>query len=128
MESIESERTGCGFSELGEINLDARIKAPQQIRADPRFFDATRLYAGPLSGIAAILSLLALPALTLPGFAIFVLIGEIYLIDWTYSKFSEARSEGAKLADTEALEKDARPEDEIDKIAARTGPKDQFTR
>ncbi|MFW9967978.1 MAG: hypothetical protein ACFFEA_12565, partial [Candidatus Thorarchaeota archaeon] len=76
----------------------------------------------------AMLALLALPALTLPGFAIFSLIGELYLIDWTYSKYSDARSESAKLANTKALEKDARLEDEIDKIAARTGPKDQFIR
>ncbi|MFW9888083.1 MAG: hypothetical protein ACFFER_07875 [Candidatus Thorarchaeota archaeon] len=128
MESIESEKTNYSFSGWEGIDLDARIKAPQQIRAEPWLFDAARIYAKPLGGITASLALLALPALTLPGFAIFVLIGEIYLIDWTYHKFSEARLGGTKLADTESRENDLRPEDEIDKFADRAGSKNQFTR
>ncbi|MFX1263505.1 MAG: hypothetical protein ACFFAZ_15595 [Promethearchaeota archaeon] len=128
MESIESEKINYSYGGFEGINLDARIKAPQQIRTKPWSFNAARIYAKPLSGITASLALLALPALTLPGFAIFVLIGEIYLIDWTYHKFSETRSGGTKLAGTEAREKDLRPEDEIDKFATRAGSRDQLTR
>ncbi len=125
--SIESERTRIGFERL-EIGPEASSEAEQDYGADPQTLGAARIYAKPLGGIAAMLGLLALPALTLPGLTIFVLIGEIYLIDWTYSKFSDARFGGTKLADTKALQQDASPEDEIDKIAARTGPKDQFIR
>ncbi|MHA2385318.1 MAG: hypothetical protein ACXAEE_03815 [Candidatus Thorarchaeota archaeon] len=126
--SIESERTGLNFNGFEETETKEPSEALKHTKAESWYYGAARIYAKPLGGIAAMLALLALPALTLPGFAIFVLIGEIFLIDWTYSQFSDARSGGAKLADTKALEKDARPEDEIDKIAARTGPKDQFTR
>ncbi|MHA2021291.1 MAG: hypothetical protein ACW98J_03285 [Candidatus Thorarchaeota archaeon] len=126
--SIESERTRIGFGGLEESDSEAASEAPLQIRTESQFLDAARIYAKPLGGITAMLALLALPALTLPGLAIFTLIGEIYLIDWTYSKLSDARSGGTELADTKALQKDASPENEIDKIAARTGPKDQFIR
>ncbi|MHA1924738.1 MAG: hypothetical protein ACXABV_09415 [Candidatus Thorarchaeota archaeon] len=126
--NIESERTRFGFWGLEETDIQTPSEAFQPIKAKPQLLDAARIYAKPLGGITAMLGLLALPALTLPGLAILVLIGEIYLIDWTYSKFSDARSGGAELAESKALEKDARPEDEIDKFAARTGSKDQFTR
>ncbi|MFX0054333.1 MAG: hypothetical protein ACFFAX_04130 [Promethearchaeota archaeon] len=126
--TIGSERTRIGFGGLDENYIEEHKETAPPIRTETGSFEAARIYAKPLGGIAAAFALLALPALTLPGLAIFVLIGEIYLIDWTYSMFSEARSAGAKLTDTRALEKDARPEDEIDKFAARTGPKDQFTR
>jgi hypothetical protein len=126
--SIESERTRYGFSGLEENDTKTPTEAYQHIRTGTRSFEAARIYAKPLAGIAAMIALLALPAFTLPGLAIFALIGEIYLIDWTYSKFSDARSGGTKLVDTKALQKDASPEDEIDKIGARTGPKDQFIR
>ena len=126
--SIESERTPLGFGGHEEYEIRTRKEAAQHIGTEASYFEAARIYAKSIGGLTASLALLALPALTLPGFAIITLIGEIYLIDWTYSKFSEARSGGTKLADTRALENDANPEDEIDKIAARTGPKSQFTR
>lgn len=126
--SLESERTPFGFGGLEEHETKTRKETAHPSGSEARSFEAARIYAKPIGGLAASLALLALPALTLPGFAIITLIGEIYLIDWTYSKFSEARSGGINLADTKALEKDASPEDEIDKIAARTGPKSQFTR
>jgi hypothetical protein len=126
--TIESDRTGINFTGFEEIITIAPTKAPKQIKTEPRFFDAARIYARPIGGIAASLALLALPALTLPGAAILVLIGEIYLIDWTYHRFTEARSGGTRPAETEPLEEDIRPEDEIDKFATRTGPKDQFTK
>ncbi|MHA1939102.1 MAG: hypothetical protein ACXABV_13430, partial [Candidatus Thorarchaeota archaeon] len=113
--SIESERTGLNFTEFETTEIIEPSDALKDTKDESQYYGAARIYAKPLGGIAAMLALLALPALTLPGFAIFVLIGEIFLIDWTYSQFSDARSGGAKLADTKALEKDARPEDEIDK-------------
>ena len=128
MENIESDRTGLNLTGFETTEIIDPSDALKHTKAESQYYSAARIYAKPLGGIAAMLALLALLALTLPGFAVFVLIGEIYLIDWTYSQFSDARSGAAKLADTKALEKDARPEDEIDKIAARTGPKDQFTR
>ncbi|MFW9801663.1 MAG: hypothetical protein ACFFFC_03385 [Candidatus Thorarchaeota archaeon] len=126
--SIESERVPLGFGGLEEHKIETRNETAQRLGTKTSSFEAARIYARSIGGLAASLALLALPALTLPGFAIITLIGEIYLIDWTYSKFSEARSRGINLVDTKALEKDASPEDEIDKIAARTGPRDQFTR
>jgi hypothetical protein len=125
--SIESERTRFGFEGL-ETDPEASSEAKRNFGAEPQSLGAARIYAKPLGGIAAILALLALPALTLPGLAIFALIGEIYLIDWTYSKYSEARNGMGQLADIKALKKEANPGDEIDSFAARTGPKDQFTR
>ena len=124
--TIESDRTNYSFAGLEEEIIELPTEAHQYIRTAPRSFEAARIYAKPLGGIAAMLALLVLPALTMPGLVIFVLIGEIYLIDWTYSKFSEARGSDTKPAETETLEKDARPEDEIDKIASRSEPKNQF--
>lgn len=126
--SIESERIPLGFGGLEDHKIETRNETAQRLGTKTSSFEAARIYARSIGGLAASLALLALPALTLPGFAIITLIGEIYLIDWTYSKFSEARSGGINLVDTKALEKDASPEDEIDKITARTGPRDQFTR
>jgi len=128
MESMESKRTRIGLGESEEPDSRATSAAAQHIRTISRLLDAARIKAKLLGGILAMLALLALPALTLPGFAIFTLIGELYLMDWTYSRYSSAKSDHAKLASTKALEKDARLEDEIDKIAARTGPKEQFIR
>jgi hypothetical protein len=83
----------------------------------------TVLYAKPLSGFVAIVALLFVPMITLPGMVILVLVAEVYLLDWTYSKVGLLRD--ARLSfSNETTERG--PEDEIDKRIERPSPKHQF--
>ena len=83
------------------------------------------LYAKPLSGLAVIVALLFVPMITLPGMVILVLIAEVYLLDWTYSKVGLLRDERSSISKESAKRS---PEDEIDRKVVRTNPKDQFAR
>jgi hypothetical protein len=82
-------------------------------------------YAQPFGGLVAIVTLLVVPIFTIPGMVIFVLLAEVYLVDWTYSKFSQLRNAKSSVS-SESSEKS--PENEIDRKVARTGPKDQFVK
>jgi hypothetical protein len=82
-------------------------------------------YAQPFGGLVAIVTLLVVPIFTIPGMIIAVLLAEVYLVDWTYSKFSQLRNAKSSVS-SESSEKS--PEDEIDRKVARTGPKDQFVK
>ena len=83
------------------------------------------LYVKPLSGLAAIVALLFVPLITLPGMVILVLVAEVYLLDWTYSKASLVRDARSSIS-KESTERS--PEDEIDRKVVRPGPKDSFVR
>ena len=83
------------------------------------------LYAKPLGGIVMIVALLFVPLITLPGMIILVLLAEVYLLDWTYSKVGRIRDAKSFISKETA---DRSPEDEIDRKVARTGPKDQFVK
>ena len=85
----------------------------------------TRLYAQTISGFVICVALLLVPMITLPGMVILVLIAEIYLLDWTYSRFTMLR-DSKSFFSNEYTGK--RPEDEIDRKVVRTGPKDQLIR
>jgi hypothetical protein len=87
---------------------------------------ANRLqYAQPFGGLVAIVTLLVVPIFTIPGMVIFVLLAEVYLLDWTYSKFTQVRKARSSVS-SESSGKD--PENDIDRKVARTGPKDQFVK
>ena len=85
----------------------------------------TLLYAQSLSGFAVIVALLFVPLITLPGLFILVLVAEVYLLDWTYSKVGLLRDARSSISN-ESTERS--PEDEIDRKIPRTSPKDQFVR
>jgi hypothetical protein len=82
-------------------------------------------YAQPFGGLVAIVTLLVVPMFTIPGMVIFVLLAEVYLLDWTYSKFTQVRKARSSVS-SESSGKN--PENEIDSKVARTGPKDQFVK
>jgi hypothetical protein len=79
-------------------------------------------YAQPLGGLVAIVTLLVVPIFTIPGMIIPVLLAEVYLFDWTYSKLKETRAAKTYVSN----ESGKSPEDEIDGKVTRTGPRDQF--
>jgi hypothetical protein len=54
-----------------------------------------------------------------------VLVAEVYLLDWTYSKFGLLRD--SRLFISKQTDEKG-PEDEIDRKVARTSPKDQYVR
>ncbi len=118
--------------ESKRIELDVEIHSEKEVairrpkREAMRIYRAPRntlLYAQPISGLAAMVVLLFVPLITLPGLVILVLIAEVYLLDWTYSKvgvLNDARSSISKKSAERS------PEDEIDRKIARTSSKDQF--
>lgn len=81
------------------------------------------LYAKPIGGIVAIVTLLFVPMTTLPGLVILVLVAEVYLLDWTYSKVGLLRDAQSSISNKSA---ERSPEDEIDRKVARTSPRDQY--
>ena len=72
-----------------------------------------------------IVALLFVPLITLPGMILLVLVAEVYLLDWTYSKVGLLRDTRSSIS-KETTERS--PEDEIDRKIARTNPKNQFVR
>jgi len=127
MESVverQSERTELDdeMDTAEEVLLTVPKQQAKRIyRAPARKFQ----YAQPLGGLVAIVTLLIIPMVTIPGMIIAVLLAEVYLVDWTYSKFSQLRNANSSVS-SESSEKS--PEDEIDRKVARTGPKDQFVK
>ena len=85
-----------------------------------------RLYGQTFSGILAIVALLIVPMVTLPGVVILVLFAEIYLIDWTYSKVKSLRN--AKSTPKAGIAGRQDRASEADRKNPRTSPKDQFVK
>jgi hypothetical protein len=54
-----------------------------------------------------------------------VLVAEVYLLDWTYSKVSRLRDAESFISKETAVRS---PEDEIDRKVVRSSPKNQFVR
>ena len=127
MESVvESESKRTEFEVLTETKEEVSITEPRQkARRIYRAPANTLLYAQPLSGLAMIVALLFVPMITLPAMVILVLVAEVYLLDWTYSKVGLLRDVRSSISNESA---ERSPEDEIDRKIARTSPKDQFVR
>ncbi|MHA2027076.1 MAG: hypothetical protein ACW98U_14340 [Candidatus Thorarchaeota archaeon] len=124
--AVEPETKKFEFEVVTEIEEETPITEPKQ--KAKRIYRApgnTLLYAQSLSGFAVIVALLFVPLITLPGMLILVLIAEVYLLDWTYSKVSRIRETKSFISKETA---DRSPEDEIDRKVPRTGPKDQFVK
>ena len=122
----EPESKRMEFDILTETEEEVSITVPKQTAK--RIYQAptnTVLYAKPVSGLAVIVALLFVPMITLPAMVILVLVAEVYLLDWTYSKVGLLRDARSSIS-KETTERS--PEDEIDRKVARTGPKDQFVR
>jgi len=79
------------------------------------------LYGKTFGGIMAIVSLLIVPMVTLPGMVILVLFAEIYLVDWTYGKVKELRGAGSAPARI-------RSSSPTERKNPRKSPKDQFVK
>jgi hypothetical protein len=121
---VEPESKRIGFDVKADTREEVRITRPnREAMRVYRTLGTIHLYAKPISGLAVILALLVVPMITLPGMVILVLVAEVYLLDWTYSKFSLIRDSRSSISN-ESTERS--PEDEIDRKMARTGPKDQF--
>ena len=123
---VETERKGIELDVMPETIEEVSIQLPKQkARRIYRVPLNLSLYAQSLSGIVMIVSLLFVPMITLPGLIILVLVAEVYLLDWTYSKVGLLRDARSSISNRSANKS---PEDEIDQKVARTGPKDQFVR
>lgn len=124
--AVEPETQRMEYDVLTETEEEVTIALPKQkARRIYRAPINMGLYAKPFSGLAVIVALLFVPLITLPGMVILVLVAEVYLLDWTYSKVGlllDVRSSISKESDERS------PEDEIDRKIARTNPKDQFVR
>jgi hypothetical protein len=123
---VEPESRKMEFDVLTETEEKVTTVLPKQkARRIYRASTNTLLYAKPLSGFVAIVALLFVPMITLPAMVILVLVAEVYLLDWTYSKVSLVRDARSSISNESA---ERSPEDEIDRKVARTSPKDQFVR
>jgi hypothetical protein len=123
---VEPEIKGIELDVMPETMEKVYIQLPKQkARRIYRAPMNLSLYAQSLSGIVMIVALLFVPMITLPGLIILVLVAEVYLLDWTYSKVDMIRDARSSISNKSA---ERSPEDEIDLKVARTGPKDQFVR
>jgi hypothetical protein len=123
---VEPKREGTELDVMPETKEEVLIQLPKQkARRIYRAPMNLSLYAQSLSGIVMIVALLFVPMITLPGLIILVLVAEVYLLDWTYSKVDMIRDARSSISNKSA---ERSPEDEIDLKVARTGPKDQFVR
>ncbi|MHA2150187.1 MAG: hypothetical protein ACXAAN_16230 [Candidatus Thorarchaeota archaeon] len=123
---VEPESKKIEFDVLTETKEEVAITGPtQKARRIYRAPTNMSLYAQPLAGFAVIVALLFVPMTVIPGMVILVLVAEIYLLDWTYSKVSLIRDAKSAFSNESA---ERSPEDEIDRKIARPGPKDQFIR
>lgn len=86
----------------------------------------SNLYGKVVGGLITIVSLLIVPFVTFPGMILLVLVAEIYLIDWTYSKANLLRAASSRhsIKDNSVQESS----DIIDQKNPRTNPKDQFVK
>jgi hypothetical protein len=93
---------------------------------DERSSGNKRLYGMTFGGLSAIIALLLVPLVTLPGMVILVLFAEIYLVDWTYSKISLLRN--AKSGSSHKLKGGQGQAGILDRKNPRANPKDQFVK
>ena len=123
---VEPESKKMEYDVLIEPKAEVSIALPKEkARRIYRAPTDMGLYAKPLSGLVAIVGLLFLPLITIPGMVILVLVAEVYLLDWTYSKVILIRNPRSAFSN-ESTEKS--PEDEIDRKITRISPKDQLMR
>ncbi|MFW9813804.1 MAG: hypothetical protein ACFFF9_15185 [Candidatus Thorarchaeota archaeon] len=124
--TVEHETKRVEFEILTEPEEEVEITKPEtKARRIYRVGENSLLYAQSLSGLAVIVALLFIPMITLPGMILLVLVAEVYLLDWTYSKVGQLR-DAKSFISKETAERS--PEDEIDRKVARTNPKDQFVK
>ena len=123
---VEPKGKGIELDVMPDTKEEVYIQLPKQkARRIYRAPMNLSLYAQSLSGIVMIVALIFVPIITLPGLVILVLVAEVYLLDWTYSKVGLLRDAKSSISNKSANKS---PEDEIDQKVARTGPKDQFVR
>ena len=123
---VEPKGKGIELDVMPDTKEEVSIQLPKQkARRIYRAPMNLSLYAQSLSGIVMIVALIFVPLITLPGLVILVLVAEVYLLDWTYSKVGLLRDAKSSISNKSANKS---PEDEIDQKVARTGPKDQFVR
>ena len=123
---VEPKRKGIEFDTEVDFGERAPVTRPQREAMRVKQTQGSmRLYAQPAGGLVMIVALLIVPLITIPGMFIPVLLAEVYLLDWTYSKVESVREAGLSFS-KESGERS--PEDEIDRKIARTAPRDQFVR
>ncbi len=87
---------------------------------------SARNHAKTSAGVFAIVALALVPFFVLPGLAIVVLLAEVYLIDWTYSKATAKRIVAAPRATRVSARSSVDTADDRSKIATTASSKDQF--
>ena len=124
MENVAETRTkASGF----DLEMDEIMEIANSEKMEERESHKSRkttLYAQIISGFLVSVALLFVPILTIPGTVILVLMAEVYLLDWTYSRYS-------LLHDVHSFYdryNGKSPENEIDQKVARTGLTDSFKR
>jgi hypothetical protein len=85
-----------------------------------------RLYGKTFGGFIAIVALLIVPLVTLPGMVVLVLFAEIYLVDWMYTKVNLIRKAKSTPRAGRAGRQDRMSKS--DKKNSRSSPKDQFVK
>ncbi|MHA2386475.1 MAG: hypothetical protein ACXAEE_09735, partial [Candidatus Thorarchaeota archaeon] len=90
--AVEPETKTFEIEVVTEVEEEVPIAEPKQkAKRIYRALGNKLLYAQSLSGFVVIVALLFVPLITLPGMIILVLVAEVYLLDWTYSKVSRIR-------------------------------------
>jgi len=125
--SVEADETMIDYDSLVESIPETISRRREHVVEGRSETSLTSTYAKILGGAVTMLALLAIPVLTIPGTVILVIVGEVYLLDWIYSKFVEARDRRAPTAKT-VLAAVKYKADKREHSIDTTGPKDQFTK
>ena len=85
--NIEYEEMEIDFDIVAELDEEEEVvELEDEIESTPETTSRKKLYAQSVVGMLAMVTIFIIPFVTVPGMFIFVLIAEVYLIDWTYSK------------------------------------------
>ena len=119
-------------SEIAEVEIELQEEEPELLVpwSSEKWEDSVPKQRSPygqvVGGLIAIVSLLFVPFVTFLGMVILVLIVEIYIIDWTYSKINLLRTPSSRPSTVNAAAQPFR--DMVDQKNPRTDPKDKFAK
>jgi hypothetical protein len=109
-----------------ELDIEEEKEVIPEIKAKEYAAERkSRLVAKLLGGCGLIVAFLLVPFVISPGLAIVVLLVEVYLLDWMYSILVLLRDSNSFMLKEYSGKN---PENEIDRITARPGPKDHLIR
>jgi hypothetical protein len=128
MNSIaESESSSLGIDAASEHKVVIPESAPVESAPEGRVKTDATIRLQMIGGVAVMIVLLLLPFVTVVGSVILVLVCEVYLTDWLYSKYSVLTGRASHSGSFEAR-RIRQLEKTIDENAARPHPLDQVKR